>query len=325
MKYFVRFVLFGVLNLWAFRGNAQTKKWVFSQPKMGSSFTIQVYSADSLLVANTVAKAFAAVDSLNLAFSDYLPNSELSQLAVKSGQWVKVSKDFFTILQISKKAYMLSDGAFDISLGQLTKTWRKARKTNEFPSKSTIQNARNLTGMQYLELDEKQQRAKITKAGIWLDLGGIGKGYAAQKMMEIMQANGLNLCLCDAAGNMAIGDTPSDKKGWQIAVAMPNNQEQLYDKMLTLKNIAISTSGDIFQFMTHQGKRYSHIIDPKTGFGLQHQRQVTIICKDATEADWLSTACSVLTIQKAKKLAKKMKAKLLILEAKNQKINVIEF
>jgi thiamine biosynthesis lipoprotein len=304
---------------------AQPKKWTFTQPKMGSLFSIQVYSSDSLLVANTVAKAFAKVDSLNLAFSDYLPQSEISQLAAHWGQWQSVSDDLLAVLLTAQQAYHLSNGAFDISVGQLSRLWREARKTDRFPTKDEVHQTQKMGGMQYLEIDANTKKVRINKEGLLLDLGGIGKGYAAQKMLEIMQANGLNESLCDAAGNMAIGDVPMHKKGWVVAIALPNGQSYLQDITLYLSNIAISTSGDMFQFMTNQGKRYSHIINPKIGFGIRNQRQISVVCKDATQADWLSTACSVLSKNEAKKLIKKTSGRLIIFEQKNARIQEITY
>lgn len=296
--------------------NGQDRKWVFQAPKMGSLFAIQAYAQDSVKVALAAQKAFEAVDSLNHIFSDYDSTSELSKLSATAGlgQWIGVSPALFSIIKTSKMAWQKSNEGFDISLGRLSILWRNARKTMVFPSKKAIANALATAGMESILIDEKEQKVKLLKQGTRLDLGGIGKGYAAQTMLEIMQKEGFGMVLCDAAGNMAIGQKPPNKEGWLIGIGRSKNLENFDNNLLTLSNIAVSTSGDMFQFFEHKGQRFSHIINPKTGLGLQSQRQVSIVCANATTADWLSTACSVLPIKKSKLLAQKMKAKILIFE-----------
>ncbi|MFN8354519.1 MAG: FAD:protein FMN transferase [Spirosomataceae bacterium] len=295
---------------------AQPQKLVFRQPKMGSVFTIQVYTTDSLQAAQAAQKAFEAVDSLNLIFSDYLPNSELSRLSQTAGkgQWIITSAALFDILSLSKTAWKKSHGAFDVTVGALTRLWRSYRKTKQLPDANTLQNALAGVSSAYLLLQPAARRIQLKRPNTLLDLGGIGKGYAAQRMLEIMQKAGFRQVLCDAAGNMAIGDAPPNKQGWLVGVQAPNPSNQLIDKLLSLHNKSISTSGDVYQFVEIQGVRYSHIVNPQTGLGLTNQRQVTVVAQDAAQADWLSTACCMLPIKKALRLVKKEKAEVLILE-----------
>lgn len=313
-----------LLSCWLIysHSNAQEKKFVFRQPKMGSIFTIQVYTIDSIAAAKTAQKAFAAVDSLNLIFSDYLETSELSTLSTtaRTHTWVKVSPALFDILQQSKTAWQKSNGAFDVTVGALSRLWRTTRKKKSLPAESLLQNALNSVGSEHLLLDVKHQTIQLSASQTILDLGGIGKGYAAQRMLEIMQQAGFERALCDAAGNMAIGNAPPQRAGWLIGVSQPNQANKLMDKFLTLKNVAVSTSGDLFQYVDIDGKRYSHIVNPRTGMGLTNRRQVTVISADATQADWLSTACCILSPRKALRLAKREKADILILEILAQQV-----
>ncbi|MFT4030896.1 MAG: FAD:protein FMN transferase [Siphonobacter sp.] len=293
---------------------AQSKKLVFQEPKMGSMFTIQVWADDSLKASMAARQAFAVADSLNLIFSDYLPDSELNQLneTAGSGQAVSVSPHLWAILEVSKTAWARSKHTFDITVGQLTQLWRKSRKSKELPDKNTLQTALATVGGQYMILNDSDHRVQLQKKGTRLDLGGIGKGYAAQQMLKKMQEAGFEYTLCDAAGNMAIGKHL--QQGWKIGVEWPDRKGEIMEKLLPLSQTAISTSGDAYQSVEINGVSYSHIVSPKTGLGVTYHRQTTIVTEDAGRADWLSTACYLLPIQEALRLAESEHAELLILE-----------
>jgi len=310
------------------------RKFSFQQPKMGSLFTIQLYGSDSLAASNAAAEAFAITDSLNASFSDYDENSELSRLsrAAGSGRWVPVSPDLFAILQQSKTAWLRSSGTFDVTVGRLTRLWRQSRKNRRLPPSDTLRRALATVGMQHLQLDSVGHRVRLVKAGTRLDLGGIGKGYAAQVMLLFLQKKGFSSALVDAAGNLAIGSPPfSAERGpgavrrvgevrWRIAVQLPAPGEQLIERQLLLENVGVSTSGDAFQFVEIGGKRYAHIVNPRTGLGLTTRRQVTVLAADAALADWLSTACCLLSVEKALVLVKRMKGEVLMLEPVGNRI-----
>ena len=312
-----RFLLNAVLlaGLFGIPVVAQTpRKLVFKQPMMGSVATLQVYTTDSLAAVRAAGKAFAAADSLHLIFSDYLENSELSRLSrtAGSGRWVPISPALFDILSQSKTAWQVSEGAFDITVGRLTRLWRRSRNTRRLPPPDTLRRALATVGGQYLHLAENPLRAKLDRPSTVLDLGGIGKGYAAQVMLDVLQKEGFPHALADASGNMAIGTSPGE--GWRIAVQLPSQGLQLIDQQLLLQNTTIDTSGDLFRFIEIGGKRYSHILNPKTGLGQISRRQVTVLSTNAAHADWLATACCLLPIKKALALVKQQHAEALILE-----------
>lgn len=298
------------------------RKFIFQQPKMGSLFTIQVFAADSLNAANAAQGAFALADSLNASFSDYLETSELAQLArtAGSGRWVPVSPVLFQILSESKTAWQRSSATFDVTVGRLTRLWRQSRKTRRLPQPDTLRRALATVGMAHLRLDSAGHRVKLDRRGVGLDLGGIGKGFAAREMLYFLQKRGFANALVDAAGNMAAGESPVG--GWRVAVQLPVAGEQLTDRLLLLRNGAISTSGDAFQFVEIGGKRYSHIVNPRTGLGQTTRRQMTVLAPDAATADWLSTACCLLPVAKALALLKRERAEGLFFEPFNGKIRV---
>ncbi|MCW3090052.1 MAG: ApbE family lipoprotein [Ferruginibacter sp.] len=299
---------------------AQQKRFSFTEPKMGSPFTIVFYSGDSLQ-ANAIAKrCFHLVDSFNLVFSDYIDSSELSRLNASSGKGlnpVQVSPALYEIIALSKKAFYKSDGAFDITIGPLVKLWRQSRKVKQFPSGDSVQSALNQTGFGNLSIDSFHKTVALTKAGMQLDLGGIAKGWIAQKIIDFLHTQQVNHALADAGGDIAMSEAPPGTGGWTIGVNIPETTDELLSKKLFLKNKAVATSGDAYQFMMKDGKKYSHIIDPRTGYGVTSQRNVTVIARDGATADWLATACSILKIKRAKRLATQFDADVLIAEVKN--------
>lgn len=318
-----------IILIFFFSGNktfSQFKRFEFEEKKMGSPFQLIFYDSDSLHAFNLAKNAFLIVDSLNNSFSDYTSTSEIAKINDNAGygQFIKISNNLENILLQSKVAFFKSEGSFDITIGQLTKLWRKSRQEKKLPSSVELKSKLAVTGIKYLVIDTTKHSAKLLKKGASIDLGGIGKGFAAQKVYEFFVNNNIKKVLVNAAGNMAIGEAPIEKKGWEIAIEKPSANSFIDPKMVNLGNIAISTSGDAFQFVEINGKRYAHIINPKTGLGLSYQRQVTIICENATKADWLSTACYILPIKRALILAKNEKAEILIFNNNNNKITEIK-
>ncbi len=303
---------------------AQLKRYTFTESKMGSPFMLVMYCADSLQAAKLAGNSFKLVDSFNNIFSDYNNSSELMQLNATAGSNtapVKVSPALMEILLQSKNAFAESNGSFDITIGPLVKLWRSARKTKQLPDKEKIAAAKNLTGFESLIIDSVEKTAILTKQGMSLDLGGIAKGWIAQKVIDFLHTQHIANALADAGGDIVMSTAPPGTQGWTIGVNIPEKQEELLDQSLLLQNKAVATSGDAYQYVEKDGIRYSHIVDPHTGYGVTFQRNVTVIAKDGATADWLATACSILPIKKAKKLAIKLGAELLI--AANKKDTII--
>ncbi len=308
------FTIFGSKNVF---GQAPAlQKYQFVAQKMGAAFQIQIFATDSILASNAASHCFSMVDSLNHIFSDYKANSEINTLANNyvPGQWYTVSAALYDLLQISQQAYYLSRGSFDVSLGQLTQLWRQSKRNKQLPTKHILAQKRKEAGFEHIKLATDTHTIRIDRPYILFDFGGIAKGYAAQKCLEYLQKAGYEYSLVNAAGNMAIGRHPV--ANWYIAV------ENWPKQLLQLQQSAISTSGNNFQFIAIGNRTFSHILDPTTGLGMQHNRQVSIICASATTADWLSTACSVLKPKAALKLANKQNAEILILEKTDKKMKI---
>jgi len=316
------FIFFGCL---VFAAEAQMTRFSFSESKMGAPFTIVFYSKDSVQAVSIAKRCFVLVDSFNFIFSDYIDTSELSNLSKTAGvnsMPVKLSPALYDILIQSKKAYELSEGAFDITMGPLSKLWRKARKQQLFPTDSTVRSIRNLIGFNKLIFDTLNYAVRLTQPGMQLDLGGIAQGYVAQKVIDFLISQEITQALVNASGDIVMSGAPVNKDGWVVGVNLPEKTEELLNQKLILKNRAVTTSGDAYQFIEKDGIRYSHIINPITGYGVTFHRNVTVIAEDGTTADWLATACSILSLKKAKKLASILGAEVLITELKRGRLKL---
>lgn len=317
-----RILLVAILLTNLFSAIGQYKKYNFQQPKMGSPFNIILYAEDSIRAAHAAQQAFQLVDTLNQVYSDYLPNSELNQLCstAGSGNWVTVSPVLYSILVSAKAAGNESKGSFDITLSPVIRIWRNARRLKMLPSKESIGLAMQKVGYQLIDIDTLHKMVRLTKPGMQLDLGGIAKGETAQRVSNRLTALGFPFALIDAGGDIVAGSTPANIPGWKIAINLPESEE-LMDRQLLMTNAAVTTSGDLYQYLEVDGVRYSHIINPATGWAVTNNRNVTVIAPQGIHADWLTKACTILPIKKALKLvAKYPGAQVQIAINKNQKI-----
>ena len=309
-----------------FISEAQDNRYTYSTQKMGSPFNLVLY-ADTKQIADSAAQeSFRLVDSINLICSDYDSTSELFKLRYSVvGLPVRVSPILFELLYVAKAANKDAYGSFDITVGPLSRLWRSARKSQQFPTNGAINTARNRIGFNKVQLDSAAQTITFLQPNMQLDMGAIAKGYAADMVLALLQSHGITTALVDAGGDMVVAGMPPQKKGWTIGINVPGQQEQLLEPKLILSNKAVATSGDAFQYMLHEGKKYGHIIDPRTGYGVTFQRNVTVVAPDATTADWLATACSILTLNQVKILAKKYKSEVLITTLQNGRIRKVSF
>ena len=279
----------------------------FSQPQMGTLFRIVLYASDSALAHSAAQAAFRRVDELNRILSDYLPDSELSRLSSSagSGQAVPVSPDLWHLLHLSKQASQRSQGAFDITAGPYVSLWRRSRRQLQLPSAEALEQARQAVGYENLQLGPQRRTAQLLVPGMKLDMGGIGKGYAVDEALKVLQQHGISSALVDGGGNVVVSRPPPGKTGWRVAIGQPGTPALDSARFVSLACAAVATSGDLYQYVELDGKRYSHIVNPRTGLGLTHQRQVTIIACNGTTADWLSTAVSVLEPQAGRRLVRR--------------------
>ena len=274
-----------------------------SRLEMGTLFRMVVYAENEEMAKQGLGAAFARVSKLNSLLSDYLPQSELSQLSESSGKGEirKVSDELWTVLKAADKVSRKSAGAFDVTVGPHARLWKIARAKREMPTKARLQMFRDAVGYWNIEYFPKKQSVRLKADKMFLDLGGIAKGYAADEALKTLQDNGIESVLIDAGGDLVLGNAPPERKGWKIAVG-GNVHPDL--PVLEISNCAVATSGDTEQFVEIKGKRYSHIVNPRSAIGMTNQRQATIISPTGIYADALaSTACILKTCEIAEVLS----------------------
>lgn len=260
---------------------------------MGGRTTLTVYAPSEEAARRACRLAFARVSQLENIMSDYRITSEINHLVATSSPTsvpVKISDDLFFVLAYAQEISRLSAGAFDVTIAPLVQLWRRARKSGVLPAKAEIEAARQLVNWRNLRLDRKNQTAQLLKPGMKLDLGGIAKGYAGDCALDVLRRQGITSALFEAGGDIILGNTPPGKKGWQIGFENPAPGAP---KIFSLSNCAISTSGDTNQFVIIGGKRYSHVVNPKTGIGLTSRVAVTVTAPRGITTDALSTTLSI--------------------------------
>ena len=257
------------------------------EPHMGTLVRIKLYARDEVQARRAFRVAFDRIHQLDEILSDYNPDSELSRL--RAGRPVLVSEDLFRVLDASQRLAEETDGAFDVTLGPVIRLWREARRTHRLPDPEALREAASHCGYRKLHLDPAARTLTLDQAGMQLDVGGIAKGYAADEAIGALKRLGIRSALVAASGDLAFSDAPPGEAGWKIEVA---------SRVIELSNAAVSTSGDAEQHLDIGGKRYSHIIDPKTNMGLTSGVTVSIIAPQGILADGLSTAVSVLGLRR---------------------------
>lgn len=279
---------------------ADSARYEYEEPHMGTKFRIVAYAADKSIADKAAKEGFARVAELNAIMSDYLATSELMQLCkkfeVKIGEPVKVSDDLFYVLEKAQAVSKLSDGAFDVTVRPVVVLWRHARRTQRLPDPKELAEAKEKVGYQKMMLDANAKTVKLTVPGMELDLGGIAKGFAADEVLKVLAMHGITNALVAAGGDIAVSGAPPGTDGWKVDIApLPGSKEK---RTLRLKDAAVSTSGDAEQFVVIDGIRYSHIVDPRTGIGLTGQRSVTVIARRGIDADSLTKMASILPGEK---------------------------
>lgn len=307
MKY-LSVILCGLLVVaTAIADEPRLSRFSFNEPHMGTKFEIIVYAPDETTASKAARAGFDRIAALDGIMSDYKQTSELMRLCKKSGgEPVKVSDDLFTILERSQELAKASDGAFDVTIGPVVKLWRRARKSIQLPDPEDLAAARKLVGFDKVKLDRKDRTVQLTTPGMQLDLGGIAKGYAADAAQKVLKEHGIKQALVAAGGDVVVSDPPPGAEGWKVAVASLAGADKA-EQFLMLKNAAVSTSGDAEQYVEIEGKRYSHIVDPRTGLGLLGRQSVTVIAPDGTTSDSLATAVCVMGPEKGIKFVDDMK------------------
>jgi len=274
-------------------------RFKFEDHKMAMKVNIVLYAPDEETARAAADAAYAVFDDINAKMSDYDAASEVRQLCDRENctEFHQVSDELFEVLKRSQELSERTDGAFDVTVGPIVKLWRRARRQMKIPSEERLAEALAVCDYRLIELKSAKETGdrpmvRLGKQDMRIDLGGIAKGYALDKAMEALKEAGIRSALIEAGGDVIVSDGPPDKPNWMILVVGLKPGEM--ERTLHASNLSIATSGDQIQFVEIDGKRYSHIADPKTGMGLTDHSAVSVIAPDATTADALASAVSVL-------------------------------
>jgi FAD:protein FMN transferase len=266
-----------------------------TEPQMGTQMRLVVYADDKARARTAMRAAFDRVADLNHTLSDYQPTSELMRLCARAGQGpTAISPDLFRILDVAQTLARRTNGAFDVTSGPLTHLWRRARRFSEVPAASRVTEARALSGFRHLHLDASTRTATLDTPGMTLDLGGLAKGYAADEAIAVLESHGLTSALAALGGDVVVSAPPPEREGWTVDVTALDAPGAPHPNALLLRDAAVSTAGDAEQWMTADGIRYSHILDPRTGWPMTIRSSTTVIARRGLDADRLDTANAVL-------------------------------
>ena len=280
-------------------GGRPLQRYESVQPHMGTLVKITLYADGEEQARGAFDLAFGRIRALDETLSDYRPDSELNRLVRHApGQTVAVSRDLFTVLETAQDLAAASDGAFDITLGPLTRLWREARRERRPPDAAALREAARRTGYRKLQLDAARHTALLQEAGMALDVGALGKGYAASEALAVLRQNGIASALVALSGDIACGEPPPGSRGWRVAIHTEPDGTAGIPAVLELSRVAVSTAGAAEQHLDVGAERYSHIVDPSTRLGLTGNLTVTVIAPHGLEADAVDTAVSVLGLER---------------------------
>jgi len=298
---------------------------------MGSDFEITIVEKNDSEANRLINIAIEEISRIESLISSWDKNSQTTLINYNSGiKPVKVNTELFNLISRSIKVSNLSQGAFDISYASLDKVWFFDKKMQKIPSDNQIANSVAKVGFENIVLNEKEETVFLKLKGMKIGFGAIGKGYAADRAKEILIKNNVKSGIINASGDLtAWGQKPSGED-WMVAIVNPLNRTKVFS-WLPIKNKSIVTSGNYERFINFDGKSYSHIIDPRTGYPSQGILSVTIITENAELADALATSVFVLGEEIGMNMINQMKgvdciiinSDNKIIKSKNIKINEI--
>lgn len=269
---------------------------------MGSVFEISLVGTDSASLAYQIQLVIDEIERIENLISEWRPNTQISEVNRNAGiRPVKVDREVFELTRRAISYSILSDGAFDISVAALDKIWRFDGSMDALPSDAAVQNSVTKVGFEKIELDSIASTIFLKQSGMKIGFGSIGKAYAADRGRHILQEMGVKGGLINASGDIALWGKPPGKKSWSIGISDPEKPYKITRK-LRMKEGAVATSGNYQKYVMFNGVRYSHIINPRTGYPATELASVTVIGPMAEFANALSTSVMVLGVKKGLKL-----------------------
>jgi thiamine biosynthesis lipoprotein len=262
-------------------------------PIMGCTFGVAAYGADRDELVRQVESAFDEARRIDGWLSNYRPGSELSRLNRSAAERsVSVSGELFDLLDQAANYSRATQGAFDMTVGPLVRAWGFYDGSGHVPSAAALAQAHEAVGYPLVRLDQTHKTVRFARAGVELDPGGIGKGYAVDRMVAVLQRAGVKTALANACQSSiyALGAPPESPRGWLLEIDNPGDGSA---ERVFLKDQSLSTSGSAEKFFEFEGRVYSHILDARTGRPAQGLRSVSVIAPTGLDSDVWSTAIFV--------------------------------
>ena len=263
---------------------------------MGSDFEITVVAKTQLEADKQIGIAISEISRIEALISSWKPTSETSNINKNAGvSPVKVSKELFSLIQRALQISNLTDGAFDISYASMDKLWKYDGSMTQMPSKEAIKKSVAKVGYKDIVVDPQNSTVFLKNKGMKIGFGAIGKGYAADKAKKLLISNGVSGGIINASGDINSWGSKPSGSSWQVAITNPLNKNKAF-AMLPIKD-AVVTSGNYEKYVIFNSRRYSHIIDPRTGYPSQGIISVTVFAPKAELADALATSVFVMGVE----------------------------
>ena len=264
---------------------------------MGSRFDITVVANDSVQGKNYIDLAVGEISRIELLISAWDPDSQTSDINRKAGiHPVQVDSELFGLIERSVSISKLTDGAFDISYAAMDKIWKFDGSMTEMPTEEAIKASVSKVGYQNIILDKVHSTVFLKLPGMKIGFGAIGKGYAADKAKALLIEKGVPAGIVNASGDMNTWGKQPNGEEWKIAITNPLNKNKVF-AVLPINEGAVVTSGNYEKYVTFNGKRYTHIIDPRTGYPATGMISATVFAKKAELADALATSLFVMGVE----------------------------
>jgi thiamine biosynthesis lipoprotein len=261
---------------------------------LGSPFEITVVAKDTIQANQYEDQAIAEVKRIENLISDWIPTTPVSQINQAAGKKaVTVPLELIELIERSIKISKLTDGAFDISYASMDRIWKFDGSMKEMPSPEAIQQSVAKVGYQKIIIDKENQTVMLKDEGMKLGLGGIGQGYIADKIKALLQSNGCVAGLVNVSGDISTWGKQPNGEQWKVGIKNPMNKNKIF-ATFPLEDTAVETSGSYEKYVTFNGKRYSHIIDTRTGYPATGLISVSVFAKTTELADALATGVFVM-------------------------------
>lgn len=264
---------------------------------LGSPFEVTAVAKDTMAANIYIDMAVVETKRIENLISDWIPTTQISEVNKNAGiKPVKVNNEVFELVERSLKISEITDGAFDISYASMDKIWKFDGTMTTMPTKEAIKKSVEKIGYKNIILDKKEQTIFLKIAGMKLGLGGIGQGYIADKIKDLLFLNGCISGIINVSGDINAWGKQPDGKLWTIGIVNPLNKNKIF-ATFPLEDSAVETSGSYEKYVIFDGIRYSHIIDPRTGYPAKGVVSVSVFAKQTEIADALATGIFVMGVE----------------------------